>query len=144
MLDALHNHILLAALLAWCVAQVSKTIIASVRERRWATDRLLAPGGMPSGHAALVCALATGIGRNIGVGSPIFALAIVVAGIVLYDATGVRLAVGRHAQILNRLRAEQSEHSTSATAPLCETVGHTPVQVFIGGVLGILLGMLVN
>lgn len=141
MLSVLHNHILLAALGAWCVAQVCKTIITSVRERRLALDQLWASGGMPSAHAALVCALATGIGRGMGLASPLFALAMVVAGIVMYDATGVRWAVGRQAQILNRLRAEQCP---SATERLCEHVGHTPMQVFIGGLLGVIVGVLLN
>jgi acid phosphatase family membrane protein YuiD len=75
----------------------------------------------------------------VGLVSPIFALAIVLAGIVMYDATGVRWAVGRQAQILNRLRAE---HCPSAKDALCESIGHTPLQVFVGGVLGIIVGVL--
>ena len=141
MLEALTgNRALCAALMAWGVAQMIKTLIASLHSRRFLPQMLLASGGMPSSHAALVCGLATAIGRVTGIGSPSFAVAVVLAGIVMYDACGVRLAAGHHAQILNRLLArDRAEPGVSSR--LSESIGHTPFEVLAGALLGIAIGM---
>jgi hypothetical protein len=91
---------------------------------------------MPSSHSALVSALATGIGRTQGWDTPQFAIATVFAFIVMYDAAGIRRAAGKQAKVLNQIMVEvfEEEHD-----PLKELLGHTPVQVVAGSVLGILL-----
>src|SRR5690242_17976312 len=99
--DLLRNRALWAALIGWVVAQTLKTLLAFWRSRKLDLSFMVSPGGMPSAHSALVTGLATAVGRLHGVESSVFALAAVFAGIVMYDAAGVRLAVSRQARILN-------------------------------------------
>jgi len=140
----LDNRILLASFLAWAVAQVSKTIIDLIQQRRVIFSRLVSSGGMPSSHSALVTGLATATGRVSGLGSATFAIAVVVASIVMYDAAGVRRAVSIQARILNQMIDELFEGKPLAEKRLRELIGHTPVQVFVGALLGICIGILVT
>jgi uncharacterized protein len=137
------NHILIAAFLAWVVAQVSKTLYEFVRYRDFKLSRLVSSGGMPSSHSALVTSLATAAGRVTGVGSPTFAVAVVLAGIVMYDAAGVRRAVSIQARILNQMIDEAFQGKPFAEKRLRELIGHTPIQVFVGALLGIGIGLIV-
>ncbi len=130
-MTVLQNYPLVSAVSAWCLAQVLK-LFTGVHSRGSFRQALGAAGGMPSSHSATVCALCTATGIREGVSSTPFALAFVLAMIVMYDAAGVRRAVGEHAKRLNRLDSE-------AAAPLKELVGHTPVQVGAGAALGIAL-----
>jgi len=138
------NQVLIASFLAWAIAQVSKTIVELVRERRLVLSRLVSSGGMPSSHSALVTGLATATGRVAGIQSTQFAIAVVLAGIVMYDAAGVRRAVSIQARILNQMLDEAFQGHPIAEKRLRELIGHTPVQVFVGGVLGIIVGLLVT
>ncbi len=140
----LDNRILLASFLAWAVAQVSKTFIDLIQQRRLILSRLVSSGGMPSSHSALVTGLATATGRVSGVSSASFAIAVVVASIVMYDAAGVRRAVSIQARILNQMIEELFEGKPLAEKRLRELIGHTPVQVFVGALLGICIGILVT
>jgi len=140
----LNNRILLTALLAWAVAQVSKTIIDLLRQRKLILSRLVSSGGMPSSHSALVTGLATSTGRVMGLGSASFAIAVVIASIVMYDAAGVRRAVSIQARILNQMIEEAFQGSPMAEKRLRELIGHTPVQVLVGALLGIGIGLLVT
>ncbi len=140
----LNNRILLTSLLAWVVAQVSKTIIDLLRQRKLIFSRLVSSGGMPSSHSALVTGLATSTGRVMGVGSASFAIAVVIASIVMYDAAGVRRAVSIQARILNQMIEEAFQGSPMAEKRLRELIGHTPVQVLVGALLGIGIGLLVT
>lgn len=140
----LDNRILLAAFLAWAVAQVSKTFIDLFQQRRLVLSRLVSSGGMPSSHSALVTGLATAAGRVSGLGSATFAIAVVVASIVMYDAAGVRRAVSIQARILNQMIDELFEGKPLAEKRLRELIGHTPIQVFVGALLGICIGILVT
>ena len=140
----LDNRILLASFLAWAVAQVSKTFIDLIQQRRLILSRLVSSGGMPSSHSALVTGLATATGRVSGVSSALFAIAVVVASIVMYDAAGVRRAVSIQARILNQMIEELFEGKPLAEKRLRELIGHTPVQVFVGALLGICIGILVT
>src|SRR6266566_8306624 len=97
------NRVLIVSFLAWAIAQVSKIIYELIRERRLVLSRIVSSGGMPSSHSALVTALATAVGRVSGVQSPLFAVAVVLASIVMYDAAGVRRAVSIQARILNQM-----------------------------------------
>jgi uncharacterized protein len=137
------NQILLAAFLAWFIAQVTKTIYECVRYRQIKLSRLVSSGGMPSSHSALVTGLATATGRVTGVGSPSFAIAAVLAGIVMYDAAGVRRAVSIQARILNQMIDEAFQGKPFAEKRLRELIGHTPVQVLVGALLGVGIALIV-
>ena len=96
--DLLHNQIFVAAVLGWLVAQVLKTIIHMIVNKQFVAERMVGGGGMPSSHSAIVAGLATLIGKYEGVGTPIFALAFIMAFIVMYDACGVRRAAGKRSR----------------------------------------------
>jgi acid phosphatase family membrane protein YuiD len=138
----LDNRILLASFFAWLAAQISKTIYELIRQRKFLVSPLVSSGGMPSSHAALVTSLATATGRVTGVGSAAFAITVVLAGIVMYDAAGVRRAVSIQARILNQMIDEAFQGHPIAEKRLRELIGHTPVQVIVGGLLGIGIGLL--
>jgi acid phosphatase family membrane protein YuiD len=140
----LDNRILIAAFLAWAVAQVSKTIYEFIRYRELKFSRLVSSGGMPSSHSALVTGLATAAGRVTGLSSPSFAVAVVLASIVMYDAAGVRRAVSIQARILNQMIDEAFQGKPFAEKKLRELIGHTPVQVLVGALLGIGIGLIVT
>src|SRR2546425_11927341 len=137
-----NNRILIAAFLAWAIAQVSKTILELFRQRKLILSRLVSSGGMPSSHSALVTGLATAIGRETGLGSAVFAVSVVLAAIVMYDAAGVRRAVSIQARILNQMIDEAFQGHPFAEKRLRELIGHTPIQVFVGALLGIAIGLL--
>lgn len=132
------NEPLLAALLAWFIAQAAKLITELVRTRDFELQIMFASGGMPSSHSSTVVALATAIGRVEGLDSSMFALALVFATIVMYDATGVRQAVGFQARLLN----DYFKGIKHETPILNELVGHTPFQVIVGALLGLVVGLL--
>lgn len=140
----LDNRVLWASFIAWAVAQISKTIYEIVRERKVVLSRIVSSGGMPSSHSALVTGLATATGRMVGVGSTMFAITVVLAGIVMYDAAGVRRAVSIQARILNKMLDEAFQGHPIAEKRLRELIGHTPVQVFVGGLVGIIVGLLIT
>jgi acid phosphatase family membrane protein YuiD len=139
-----HNRALIAAVLGWLVAQLFKTLITLFQQRKLDLGLMVSPGGMPSAHSALVTALATAIGRIDGVQSTLFAVAAVFAGVVMYDAAGVRLAVSRQARILNRMIDDFFHARGFDEHRLRELVGHTPVQVLAGAVLGFVFGIVVT
>ncbi|MDF5733973.1 MAG: divergent PAP2 family protein [Rhizonema sp. PD38] len=141
--DILDNQVLLVALVACLIAQLLKLIIELVKNRKLNLSVLVTAGGMPSSHAALVSALAAGVGQTSGWASPEFALAMVFAIIVMYDAAGVRQAAGKQARILNQLIDELfHEHPEFNQARLKELLGHTPFQVIAGSALGIIIFLL--
>src|SRR6266496_740714 len=139
-----NNRILIAAFLAWAIAQVSKTIYELIRQRKLIVSRLVSSGGMPSSHSALVTGLAAATGLVTGLGSAAFAIAVVLAGIVMYDAAGVRRAVSIQARILNQMIDEAFQGHPFAEKRLRELIGHTPIQVFAGGLLGVAVGLLMT
>jgi acid phosphatase family membrane protein YuiD len=138
------NRVLVAAFLAWAIAQVTKTIYELFKQRKLVVGRLVSSGGMPSSHSSLVTGLATATGRVAGVGSVAFAVTVVLASIVMYDAAGVRRAVSIQARILNQMIDEAFQGKPFAEKRLRELIGHTPIQVFVGGLLGIVVGLLVT
>lgn len=140
----LHNRILLAALLGWIVAQTCKTALELLRQRKLNLNRLVSAGGMPSSHAALVTSLATATGRIAGLSSVAFAISVVLAAIVMYDATGVRYAVSIQARILNQIIDEAFQGHPMAAKRLYEFIGHTPIEVLVGTILGIFIGFLMT
>ena len=139
MAELLGNRILRGAALATFVAQLIKVMITLVLERRLALERLPETGGMPSSHSAAVAALATGMGVIYGWGSPYFTLAAVFGSIVIYDATGIRRAVGMQAALINSLVTELAHLFGEGFQPqvLKTLLGHTYPQVFVGAALGV-------
>ena len=135
------NRVLWTAMLCWLSAQVIKVIFYAVRNRHFSFERLVGAGGMPSSHSATVCGLAVAVGRTCGLASPMFAIAMIVAAVVMYDAAGVRRAAGEQAKVLNRLILEQDW--SQAQKNLKEFLGHTPLEVLAGAILGIALAFLV-
>ncbi len=133
------NGPLVAAVVATIAAQVLKLLIVAATERRFAPDRLLETGGMPSSHSASVTALALALGLEVGWASPHFAIAMVLAGIVMYDATGIRRAAGVQAQLINDLVEELGHLFDAGFQPqaLKTLLGHTYPQVLMGALLGV-------
>lgn len=136
------NRVLWAAVGAWVIAQVLKTARALWLTRKLNLNYMVSSGGMPSSHAALVTGLATAVGRVDGLRSTSFALAAVLAGVVMYDAAGVRLAVSKQARILNIMLDDFFHERGLNEQRLHELIGHTPVQVFAGALVGIVFGIL--
>ena len=141
------NEILTVSLLSWFVAQVLKTIINFVLLGRFQLERMWGDGGMPSAHSATVTAMVIATARSEGIHSAIFAVAAVVAIITMHDAMGVRRETGEQAKVLNQMIAQWIDVSEK-NAPflqnmhLKEMVGHTPLQVVAGVLLGSLVGFL--
>ena len=140
--DLLGNRVLWAAVAGWLVAQGIKVVLALILTRKFEPSYIFASGGMPSSHSALVVGLATGVARVDGLGSVYFALAAVFAGVVMYDAAGVRRAVSKQARILNLMLDDFFNERGLDVHRLGELIGHTPVEVFAGAALGILLGVI--
>ncbi|HIS91744.1 MAG TPA: divergent PAP2 family protein [Candidatus Alectryocaccomicrobium excrementavium] len=139
------NRIMWVGVLAWFVAQAIKVLIAGVREKRLNARLLFSLGGMPSSHSAIVSALSTSIGLVNGFNSSEFAISFVVAVVVMTDAAGVRRAAGKQAMQINCIVEEliESGDFTGTGEKLKELLGHTPLEVFMGMLLGILLAFLV-
>ncbi len=138
----LRNQMITSPLLAWAAAQVIKTAIDSLRRRRLNLDMLLGPGGMPSAHSALVSGLATATALTQGVDSSSFAITAVLAGIVMFDAAGVRQAVDRQSEILTHILTHVPRTQDDFDRFLMGLVGHTRVQVIGGALLGIAIATL--
>ena len=133
---------LLAPLVAWTIAQTAKVIIYSVREHRLNLRVLAVTGGMPSSHSAIVMGMTTAVGKYAGINSAQFAIALIFSFVVMYDAAGLRRAAGRQAAILNRLVEDLVNMRGVQEAKLRELLGHTPVEVLVGAVLGVAAGLI--
>jgi len=143
--EAVTNLPLVAAFVAFAVAQSLKVLTTWYKEKRWDLKRLYGSGGMPSSHSSTVMGLACAIGLREGPASPLFAIALVLASIVMYDASGVRLQAGRQAEVLNQIVFElPPEHPLADTRPLREFLGHTPPQVAAGALLGSLIAYILH
>lgn len=142
--DLIHNTVFMAAVSGWLVAQVLKTAIDTCINKNFNPERLTGSGGMPSSHSATVCALATASGMQFGGGSFPFAVSAILAIIVMYDARGVRRETGIQAQVINEMIDffKTMGKPLSYEEKLKEFVGHTPLQVMAGAILGIAVGAL--
>ena len=142
----LHNQIFVAAALGWMVAQVLKTLIHLILTKQFVAERMVGSGGMPSSHSATVCALATAAGMRYGGGSFEFAISAMFAIIVMYDAMGVRRETGKQGQVLNEMLEifTNMGKQISVEDRLKEFVGHTPLQVLMGAILGIVIAVVVG
>jgi uncharacterized protein len=138
----LTNYILWAALTAWSLAQVIKVPLEFIRTRRWNFALLFSAGGMPSSHSALVAATAHGIGLKEGFHTPLFALAVAFAMIVIYDATGIRRQAGRHAALINAMISDLTSGHPLKEEHLREVLGHTPLQALMGTLMGLAIAQM--
>lgn len=134
------NRVFVVTLLAWFITQLIKVVLGVVREKRFDFKWLVGTGGMPSSHCAGATALAISIGLEYGFSSPLFAIGIVFAIVTMFDAQGARQAIGRQAVLLNKMFEDIYFKKPIKEDRLREFIGHTPVQVLAGGVLGIVLG----
>lgn len=137
------NHLLLNALAAWFAAQLLKAILYAAVNRRLDLERLFGDGGMPSGHSATVTALAATAALESGLASPEFAISTILAVIVMHDATGVRRQAGEHAKAINELMKALNS-KMAAEDKLQELLGHTPLQVFSGALIGLVVALLLG
>lgn len=141
--EILNNRVIQAAALAWAIAQGLKVILTLILSGRFDGSRILGSGGMPSSHSAMTCAMLAVIGFREGFSSSVFALAFCFSGVVMYDAAGVRRSTGKNAEVLNHLIEGLVGNGFEFNEErLKELVGHTPIQVFAGALLGILVGTL--
>lgn len=141
--DIFKNEILQTAVLSWFVAQMIKILLTLFKEKRLDFTRLFGSGGMPSSHASFTVSLAVSVGFFCSFSSIEFALAAAFAIVVMYDATGVRRSAGEQAAILNKIIDRIGKETISETSKkLKELLGHTPVQVFAGAILGIFIAII--
>lgn len=137
------SPVLLIAISAWAIAQVMKLLISIAVFRKFDINYLVTGGGMPSSHSALVCAAAVSCGVSAGFDSPVFAVSAVLAFIVMYDAAHVRRETGEQAKVLNYIMRSWAEVKPEEfEEELKELIGHTPLQVAVGSVLGIAVGLI--
>ena len=144
--ELITNRLLITGISSWFVAQLAKTIIYAIINKKLVLERMVGDGGMPSGHSATVTSLAVISGLSFGFDSFQFAVTALLAGSVCHDAMGVRLETGKQAQIINEM-VEAFEIWTKKELPeikLKEFVGHTPIQVIAGILLGILNGCVMH
>lgn len=132
---------LIVPFVLWFGIQTFKVLYEYVKEGKWDFKRFMGAGGMPSSHSAVVVSLATLIAKYIGYDSPVFALSALFAFITMYDAAGVRRAVGEQAHILNKVVKEYKDMTPGEY--LQEKTGHTPVQVAAGALIGLVTGLIV-
>lgn len=137
------NKFLYVPFLVWFGIQLFKVICDLVKTKKFNFKRIMGAGGMPSSHSATVTALATLIGREYGFNSAIFALSTIFALVVMYDAAGVRRAAGKQATLLNKLIETPGLTGVQVSERLVEVLGHTPLQVLVGAIIGIVVGLTV-
>ena len=125
----------------WLSIQTFKVIWDLVKTKQFNFKRIMGAGGMPSSHSAVVTSLATLIGKNQGFDSPVFAISVIFALVVMYDAAGVRRAAGKQAKILNKIVNTPGLTGVQVQEKLVEVLGHTPVEVFVGAIIGIVVGI---
>ncbi|MDP2044230.1 MAG: divergent PAP2 family protein [Candidatus Omnitrophota bacterium] len=139
--EAYRNKILMTTLSAWMIAQTIKVIIGVFRLKKFDFRLFIGSGGMPSSHAAGATCLATSVGLECGFDSAYFALAFAFAIVVMFDAQGVRRSTGKQAGILNKIMDDIYWRGKIQELRLRELIGHTPVEVIIGGFLGIVIAL---
>ena len=126
----------------WFFIQLFKLIYDLVTTKKFNFKRILGAGGMPSSHSAVVVALCTMVGKEYGINSAIFGIAVIFAFVVMYDAAGVRRAAGKQAKLLNKIVQTPGLTNVEVTEKLQEVLGHTPIQVFVGALIGFIVGMI--
>ncbi len=142
-LGFIQNKYVYVPFLLWFGIQLFKLIYDLVTTKKFNFKRILGAGGMPSSHSAVVTGLATLIGKYEGVNTPIFAVSLILAFVVMYDACGVRRAAGKQAALLNKLIETPGLTGIQVSEKLVEVLGHTPTQVFVGALIGLIAGLFI-
>ena len=137
------NKYIYIPLLIWFFIQLFKVICDLIINKKFNFKRIMGAGGMPSSHSAIVTSLATLIGKNEGVDTSMFAMSVIFAMVVMYDAAGVRRAAGKQARLLNKIVETPGLTNLQVQERLVEVLGHTPLQVIVGATIGIIVGLLV-
>ena len=138
--EIVHNKCIYVPFILWVCIQTFKVLSELIVNKKLDVKRIVGAGGMPSSHSAIVCSLATCVGKEYGFDTGIFATAMVMAFVVMYDAAGVRRAAGKQARILNKILETPGLTTVEVQGKLVEMLGHTPIQVFVGAILGIVFG----
>lgn len=133
---------LLVPILLWLAIQSFKVIYDLIVTKKFNFKRILGAGGMPSSHSAVVTSLATMIGKDFGTNSAVFAIALIFACVVMYDAAGVRRAAGKQAKLLNKIIDTPGLTGVQVQERLVEVLGHTPTQVLVGALIGVIVGLI--
>lgn len=141
--EIIHNKCVYVPFLLWFLIQTFKVVTDLIKNKKLDVKRIIGAGGMPSSHSAVVCSLATCIGKEYGFDSGIFAISAIMAFVVMYDAAGVRRAAGKQARILNKILETPGLTTVEVQERLVEVLGHTPVQVFVGALVGVIVGAIV-
>ena len=142
-LGFIQNKYIYVPFLLWFGIQFFKLIYDLVTTKKFNFKRILGAGGMPSSHSAVVTGLATLVGKYEGVNTPIFAITLILAFVVMYDACGVRRAAGKQAALLNKLIETPGLTGVQVSEKLVEVLGHTPIQVFVGALIGLIAGLFI-
>ena len=144
-MDFWKENVIITCLLSWFIAQFLKVILTLIKDKKIDFRRFVGSGGFPSSHAALVTSLATSVGLINGFAGTDFAITVILALVVMYDAAGVRRAAGQQARILNKLVEEWSDSDNALKDKrLKELLGHTPKEVFAGAILGIIIALVMH
>ena len=138
-----HNKYILVPIAVWFCIQLYKLIYDLIATKKFNFKRIIGAGGMPSSHSGVVVTIAMMIGKDNGFDSAIFALSVIFAFVVMYDAAGVRRAAGNQAALLNKIVDTPGLSGVEVQERLVEVLGHTPVQVFVGALIGFVVGLLV-
>lgn len=141
-LGFIQNKYIYIPFFLWFAIQTFKVIYDLVTTKKFNFKRIMGAGGMPSSHSAIVTGLATLIGKYEGVDTPIFALSLIVAFVVMYDACGVRRAAGKQAALLNKIVETPGLSGVQVSERLVEVLGHTPTQVVVGALIGVIVGLI--
>ena len=142
-MNSVHTNVLVPVFFAWLITQTCKVMVGVIREKRFDFRWFVGAGGMPSSHAATVCSLTTAIGMTDGVNTPLFALSLIFSIIVLFDAQGIRRTIGMQANILNKIVDDIYWKGKIQETRLKELLGHTPVEVLVGALSGVVIAMVV-
>lgn len=146
-----NNYVIVVSFYGWLIAQILKTILDTFLNKKFNVERMVGAGGMPSSHSALVCSMVVAVGKLHGVRSTLFALSLIFAMVVMYDAMGVRRAAGEQAKVINSIIFDLMDHLSPKSAKnndifhkkLKELVGHTPLEVVSGMILGVIVGLII-
>ena len=139
-LQIITNKYVYIPIITWFFIQSFKVVYDLIKTKKFNFKRILGAGGMPSSHSAIVMSITTLIGREYGFNSPLFAACLIFSFIVLYDAAGVRRAAGKQATLLNKIIDTPNLSGIEMQERLVEVLGHTPIEVFVGAFIGIIIG----
>lgn len=139
--EFINNKYIYIPFFLWLGIQIFKVLYDLYATKKFNFKRIMGAGGMPSSHSAVVTSLATLIGKNEGVDTPLFAISLIFAFVVMYDAAGIRRAAGKQASLLNKIIETPGLTTLQVSEKLVEVLGHTPIQVLVGALIGIIAGL---